>query len=959
MLLLAALLGSANVLAQAAPYPVNCGQLTLEVVPKPYTGSNDGASCNYCCIGQTSCERIEYQVFLRAKDTPSGSLNLPNFGNFDISYTELLITLNLSRGTNSVASSINEAFTEACLASYLSSIPTSTYSADVDEDEVSLQISITQGLIPFQDLTNNSSCDALSDGYLFSIIVDAFPGESLGISCKEFTYLSAQPGGCAGTCSGIGNTPFPMPGQVNSAISISLGAINCNDEEYIDLPVTVSSTIAGMDISSLDFAVVITTTAPDGFYDKPQFIDILLGTNPNFMARLTTTGDYIVKLRYAPLASIPINGANIELGKIRIYRPSILCQGYTISASLVPGRVRLLGGANSGCRAIQMGAISGAQCTVPPMDICTDDFQFNITTEQSLTDCEVLKIYATLSWDPDDFMGATSLQFLQLRSIIDFKMANGVTIANAQLEGFSCPGSGNAPVKCPGNCLQWGGNTVELCINVGSSITVANNARIVVTFNAPQGCIASAVVRKMTLKRPGGNVCQPDVNPPVGFPYCNPTLTNFISGNIADDNKCWIEEVIVKITAPSVPACNRTFLTGTGATNAEWCAPYTSGCLCSIATAGNYTVTPEKNDNPLNGVTTFDLVLISKHILGIEPLNTPYKMIAADVNKSGSVTTFDIVELRKLILGIYSELPENTSWRFVDKAFDFPNLLYPFQTNFPEFKVVSSLPSQNVNFRGIKIGDLNLSAIVSCTTCTAPKPNMGNYLLTTPRRRALKSGDIYTLPIRAGGTSPLIAWQSAFRFDPEVLELIGPSQGDAQGLSANNFNLSQASEGIIRASWFAQPDALEVETLQPGQSLFNLSFRIKKDLSESEALLSIDEGLMPNLAWNSEGTEYELQTSTNSSRDIEAQPEKLTWVTCRPNPSLGEVTFEVQALPRPLRAQLTVFDAFGQRVWWRDLSKETGSVEIRVPEAVNWPVGVYHWELRFDQQKSVGTFVRL
>jgi hypothetical protein len=83
---------------------------------------------------------------------------------------------------------------------------------------------------------------------------------------------------------------------------------------------------------------------------------------------------------------------------------------------------------------------------------------------------------------------------------------------------------------------------------------------------------------------------------------------------------------------------------------------------------GDYTVTPTKDNDPLNGVSTFDLVLINKHILGLEPLNTPYKMIAADANNSRSITTFDIVELRKLILGIYTELPNNTSWRFVDKA---------------------------------------------------------------------------------------------------------------------------------------------------------------------------------------------------------------------------------------------------------------------------------------------------
>ncbi|MBK6931828.1 MAG: hypothetical protein IPH12_13575 [Saprospirales bacterium] len=108
--------------------------------------------------------------------------------------------------------------------------------------------------------------------------------------------------------------------------------------------------------------------------------------------------------------------------------------------------------------------------------------------------------------------------------------------------------------------------------------------------------------------------------------------------------------------------------------------------LAGIPLLGDFTLTPGKDNDPLNGVSTFDLVLINKHILGLEPLNTPYRMIAADANNSRSITTFDIVELRKLILGIYTELPNNTSWRFVDKAYQFPNANNPFQTLFPETK---------------------------------------------------------------------------------------------------------------------------------------------------------------------------------------------------------------------------------------------------------------------------------
>ena len=64
----------------------------------------------------------------------------------------------------------------------------------------------------------------------------------------------------------------------------------------------------------------------------------------------------------------------------------------------------------------------------------------------------------------------------------------------------------------------------------------------------------------------------------------------------------------------------------------------------------DYIIKPYNNQNPLNGVSTFDLVLITKHILGVQPFDSPYQYIAGDANKSNSVTAFDIVVLRKLKL---------------------------------------------------------------------------------------------------------------------------------------------------------------------------------------------------------------------------------------------------------------------------------------------------------------------
>jgi hypothetical protein len=137
----------------------------------------------------------------------------------------------------------------------------------------------------------------------------------------------------------------------------------------------------------------------------------------------------------------------------------------------------------------------------------------------------------------------------------------------------------------------------------------------------------------------------------------------------------------------------------------------------------SYTITPEKDTLPLNGVTTFDLVLIRRHILNIEILDSPYKLIAADINKSGSVTTFDIVEIRKVILLINPTFPSNTSWRFVDASYAFPNPGNPFSAPWPESITVNNVTGDllNLNFIGIKIGDVNNSATTSMVL--GPEPD--------------------------------------------------------------------------------------------------------------------------------------------------------------------------------------------------------------------------------------------
>lgn len=124
----------------------------------------------------------------------------------------------------------------------------------------------------------------------------------------------------------------------------------------------------------------------------------------------------------------------------------------------------------------------------------------------------------------------------------------------------------------------------------------------------------------------------------------------------------------------------------------------------------NYSIQPNLNGNYHDGVSTLDLVLIQQHILGIKSFDNPYKIIAADINNSESVSAADLLQLRKLILGIYSELPSNDSWRFVDATFEFPDVTNPFPFN-DKLDMDSMMEDyMDADFVAVKIGDVNNSA---------------------------------------------------------------------------------------------------------------------------------------------------------------------------------------------------------------------------------------------------------
>jgi hypothetical protein len=163
--------------------------------------------------------------------------------------------------------------------------------------------------------------------------------------------------------------------------------------------------------------------------------------------------------------------------------------------------------------------------------------------------------------------------------------------------------------------------------------------------------------------------------------------------------------------------------TGTIVSNVEVRLLDAGGALISAQTTNNgqytfdnltqgdtYQLEMIKDSYPLNGVSTFDVVLAARHILGITLLDTPEKLLAADVNVNGTLTTLDLVLSRRLILAIDQNFPVLPSWRFISADLD---LTQPGNT--PNDNNIVSVTLNNAaviqDITGIKLGDLNNSVV--------------------------------------------------------------------------------------------------------------------------------------------------------------------------------------------------------------------------------------------------------
>jgi hypothetical protein len=338
-----------------------------------------------------------------------------------------------------------------------------------------------------------------------------------------------------------------------------------------------------------------------------------------------------------------------------------------------------------------------------------------------------------------------------------------------------------------------------------------------------------------------------------------------------------------------------------------------------------------RNNDLLNGVSTLDLVLIQRHILGLQIIDSPYKLLAADINNSRSVTASDLTNLRKTILGVSNQFDNNTSWRFLPETYKFDDPAYPF--DFPSKINLDSVfeDRANVNFMAVKVGDINNSA--KANAGSSPTEKRSQPVLFVYENQSFKANETVKVEIRSAEEMEMMGAQLALHFAGDKLTL----------------------NDILPGKWAIRPDQVNRQ-----DALIRMSYDDPKGtaIGADEVLFTLvftalEKGNTNAISLANEVMPAELYDLEASAKAIALQPREggslmtTSLYQNEPNPFKDgtSVPFE---LATASSVTLRVLDVTGKQVFVQTATFEKGYHTLTISGSQLSGSGVYYYQLEAD-----------
>lgn len=217
----------------------------------------------------------------------------------------------------------------------------------------------------------------------------------------------------------------------------------------------------------------------------------------------------------------------------------------------------------------------------------------------------------------------------------------------------------------------------------------------------------------------------------------------------------------------------------------------------------NYKLIPSfDNDNPKTGINTLDALLIGGQLDAILPLDSPYKLLAADVNNSGGLSQDDIQALIDVVLGKQDNFADKPVWQFIPAGHQFADPSQPWAAPIPSttpfFCLSGDMQAPNADFTGVKTGDVNGSVSNNLQAPDVNDRQQDEAVVFNTSNKQFKEGTEVRVEIITPDLAGLTGFQFTLDYDQDVLMLLEVEPG----LVSSNFTATPGT-GHVTASWYS------------------------------------------------------------------------------------------------------------------------------------------------------------
>lgn len=348
---------------------------------------------------------------------------------------------------------------------------------------------------------------------------------------------------------------------------------------------------------------------------------------------------------------------------------------------------------------------------------------------------------------------------------------------------------------------------------------------------------------------------------------------------------------------------------------------------------GDFLICPSRAEDDA-GVTVTDIVLIRRHIVWLEIFDSPYKLVAADVNNSGGVTVADVIKMRRYLADL-EELPSG-NWAFVDSTFAVDDGNWADAPACIEATLWDTDLTDS-SFVGIRMGDVDNSWAQGLRGIAPPKVT-DTAVLDLADCYGLPGDTVY-MPVNVAGFDGVAGLEMHLEYPDYGMRFIDISSDVVDGPTTNGH------DGAIHFVW---EDIFNVVHVDDGEEIAYISFEILEGAQDSmmvsfTAAYVVDEGGLDFGVESLDG--YVLLQQTPYEGGGTVIPKYYRLGQNYPNPFNAQTVIDFD-LPRSSHVAIDVYDMLGRRTAILvDDILEAGYHQI-IWDAADQPSGVYFYRIK-------------